>query len=302
MNSPEIKDLAGALLALQSELLPLIKDSENPYFKSHYASLPLILETVRPMLVRHGLALTQVYAPCNDRNHLVTKLFHVASGQSLESAVVIPEVQGSTDSKKGIITHVQAIGAATTYLRRFAITSMLGIEAEDDDGEGAEGRRKDGTAAQPQKPPYQPPPHRPTPDDPLGDGPPLSAYSDAHTPAAPPPPPPRAPAQEAAPPPDTYGGGNDDIKNVLNDLTDEIEAHPDAKGKAWSGGISLKQMRRLYTIAKEAGMKTDGEVKSAMYNLCDANDWEGDVFPAEVSAKKLKWQAYEKVCNGIEKG
>ena len=51
--------IAEALAAAQAELTDPAKDSINPHFKSKYADLATILKTVRPVLSRHGIAVTQ---------------------------------------------------------------------------------------------------------------------------------------------------------------------------------------------------------------------------------------------------
>jgi hypothetical protein len=100
----------------------------NPHFKSRYADLAEIRDTVMPVLLKNGLALTQ-YTQFNDAGFfLVTRLMHV-SGEYLESRYPLPE----NTSKP------QALGSAISYARRYMMASICGITAEEDD---------DGNAAQ----------------------------------------------------------------------------------------------------------------------------------------------------------
>ena len=82
-----------------------------------YAPLDVILDVVRKPLADNGLALVQLL----DGGALLTLLLH-ESGAVLEGRTPIPET-----------ADVQAFGSAITYLRRYAIQSLLGIAAEEDD-------------------------------------------------------------------------------------------------------------------------------------------------------------------------
>jgi hypothetical protein len=60
MNKSEsIAALAAAMAEAQGEMENASKKSTNPHFKSKYADLAEILNTVRPVLARHGLSVVQ---------------------------------------------------------------------------------------------------------------------------------------------------------------------------------------------------------------------------------------------------
>ena len=63
---------------------------------------------------------------------LVTKLTHAESGQWQSSLAVVPLPKADP----------QGMGSAMTYARRYALTAMLGMVTEDDDGEGAKNGKK----------------------------------------------------------------------------------------------------------------------------------------------------------------
>ena len=63
---------------------------------------------------------------------LVTKLTHAESGQWQSSLAVVPLPKADP----------QGMGSAMTYARRYALTAMLGMVTEDDDGEGAKNCKK----------------------------------------------------------------------------------------------------------------------------------------------------------------
>jgi hypothetical protein len=132
-----IPNLAAALTKAQGEIKSIQKDSKNPHFKNTYASLDAILETVRPTLAKHGLALVQgATAPSYDEAGRVTAivvetmLVH-ASGEHLTNGCVIPIAK----------VDPQGAGGAMTYGRRYGVSALLSLATdEDDDGNGASAR------------------------------------------------------------------------------------------------------------------------------------------------------------------
>lgn len=132
--SPEITELSKALIEVQKNLQPAVKDAENPFVKSKYATLNSVMDTCRSALLNQGILLTQYPVPVEGENlGLVTKLVHAKSGQFQASLAAIPLSKPDP----------QAMGSAFTYGRRYALSAMLGIVAEeDDDGNAACGQAK----------------------------------------------------------------------------------------------------------------------------------------------------------------
>lgn len=131
-HSQETTKLAKALIAVQRELSPAMKDSKNPFVNSHYASLNSVMQACREALLQNGIWLTQLPVPAPVELGagyigLVTKLTHAESGQWQSSFIVAPLPKNDP----------QGMGSALTYCRRYALTAMLGIVTEDDDAEGA---------------------------------------------------------------------------------------------------------------------------------------------------------------------
>lgn len=132
MNSLETSKLAKAMLAVQRDMQPATKDATNPFCKNKYATLNSVMDACRPVLNQHGIWLTQLPMPAPDSlgpGHigLLTKLTHVESGQWQSSFAVAPLPKDDP----------QGMGSALTYLRRYALTAMLGMTTEDDDGNAA---------------------------------------------------------------------------------------------------------------------------------------------------------------------
>ena len=122
-----INELAAALAAAQGEILPAPKDSDNPYFKSKYASLPAVREAMREAFAKHGLSVVQIPEVDAGRLCLHTLLLH-SSGQQLNCGTLSAEVD---------LTNPQKIGSAITYFRRYALAAVSQTVADDDDDANA---------------------------------------------------------------------------------------------------------------------------------------------------------------------
>lgn len=129
-KSQSIKNISAALLKFHAQVGKIKKDANNPFFKSKYATLSNILDTISAPLEASGLA----YAQLPDGNNgLTTILMHPESGEFLQSTYEMHPTKNDP----------QGIGSAITYARRYALGAILGLNIDDDD---------DGNAAsQPQK-------------------------------------------------------------------------------------------------------------------------------------------------------
>ena len=131
--SEDIKELAGAMLKVQAEIEPAVKDSENPFAKSKYASLNSVVMASRSSLLKHGLWLAQYSVPAEPGHlGLVTKITHGPSGQWQSSLMVMPLTKMDP----------QGYGSALTYARRYSLAALVGLVTEDDDAELACGRQR----------------------------------------------------------------------------------------------------------------------------------------------------------------
>lgn len=128
--SDSMAAIAKAMLAVQQEIEPIVKDSTNPHFKNNYASHEKMNEYVKPILNRHGLVLIQgaddALGP-HGGIMVSTMLLHT-SGEWVKSSIEMP-LQKSDP---------QGAGSAITYGRRYGLSAILALTTEeDDDGEGA---------------------------------------------------------------------------------------------------------------------------------------------------------------------
>ena len=127
--SDQVGKLAQALINVQRQLQPATKDANNPFTKSKYATLNSIMDSCREALLSNGIWLCQYPIPAEPGYlGLVTKLTHAESGQWQSSLAVVPLPKADP----------QGVGISMTYMRRYALSAMLGIVTEEDtDGEFA---------------------------------------------------------------------------------------------------------------------------------------------------------------------
>ena len=122
-TSEQISELAAALAAAQGMMENAVMNRVNPHFKSKYADLAAIFDAARKPLSANGLAIVQTIGD----GVLHTRLLHT-SGQWIASEHPLP-----------MSGRPQEIGSALTYARRYSLSALIGIAAdEDDDATGAE--------------------------------------------------------------------------------------------------------------------------------------------------------------------
>ena len=119
-----MKHLFKSLAAFQQEVPVIHKGTQG--FGYSYADLPAIFEKINPLLKKHGLGFTQLLNSKDGENYLVTVLFHVETGESIESTTLIPQVE-----LKGMNSY-QSFGSGRTYFRRYALASSLGLVTDKD--------------------------------------------------------------------------------------------------------------------------------------------------------------------------
>jgi hypothetical protein len=136
MNKSEtITKLALALSKAQAELPAVKFDAQNPFLKNKYATLGAVIETARPILAKHELAVVQ--SPVSRDGQIgVTTLITHSSGEWLEDTIFI----AATDSKG--LSSAQNAGVVISYLRRYSLQAFLSMYADEDtDGQKSEPAR-----------------------------------------------------------------------------------------------------------------------------------------------------------------
>ena len=145
-KSESTKEITKALLEFHKKVKKINKESENPFFKNMYASLPNILDAISEPLNECGLIILQF----PEVDFELTTLLQHESGEFFESVIKMQPQQNNP----------QGIGSLITYQRRYAIGAILNLNIdEDDDGNNASGNKannqKKENKQQPQQQPQQ---------------------------------------------------------------------------------------------------------------------------------------------------
>ena len=128
-TSETIGAIAPALIKAQSQMQGITKEGKNPAFRSKYVTLDSILDTLRPILTSNGLMLTQGSTPPWGVEAITveSRIIHT-SGEWIATTVTIPVTKPDA----------HGLGSALTYGRRYSVSALLAISAdEDDDANGA---------------------------------------------------------------------------------------------------------------------------------------------------------------------
>jgi len=122
-KSPTIGNISRALMVFHVKVDVIKKDSQNPHFKNNYASLSAILEAITDALGESDLSFVQFP---DGENALTTILMHT-SGEFIQATYNMTPARNDP----------QGAGSALTYMRRYALAAILGLNIEDDDAETA---------------------------------------------------------------------------------------------------------------------------------------------------------------------
>lgn len=109
-------------------------NADNPFFKSKYAPLSEVLNTIRPVMGKYGLSIIQIPKTLEGGVGSVQTVLTHKDG----AYISFPPLTG-----KPAKADIQGLGAVITYLRRFSLNAIAGVAGEvDDDGNTAAGVNK----------------------------------------------------------------------------------------------------------------------------------------------------------------
>lgn len=138
-----IDQLAAAFVDAWAEIDNVTKNSNNPHLGNDYADLAAVMGVIKPVFIKHKLALTQLPGRLNekgDRIEVSLMLWH-RSGQHLNATMELPcgapPKKGSSEPQPPT---AQSAGSAITYARRYQAMALVGMAPIDDDGNQAAGR------------------------------------------------------------------------------------------------------------------------------------------------------------------
>lgn len=125
-TSEGIDAFAKSFPKAQSAMGDVLKNANNPAFKSKYADLAAVVEATIPALNSAGFSVMQ---------------FPTFDGQTVKVSTMILHESGQwmrcTLSLRPTKADPQGVGSAITYGRRYGLQAMTGVAPEDDDGNAA---------------------------------------------------------------------------------------------------------------------------------------------------------------------
>lgn len=125
------KNIFKALAEFQQEVPVILKATSG--YGYQYADLPAIFEVINPLMKKNGLGFYQAVSIVNQDERfnnvqaIHTVIFHSESGETIESYTAIPQ----NVSLKGM-NDFQVLGSAITYIKRYALSSLLGLVTDKD--------------------------------------------------------------------------------------------------------------------------------------------------------------------------
>jgi len=125
----EANGASADLVAALGELAEIqaAQTADTGTYKYRYADLAQIMSTVRPILAKHNLAVTQLVSSTHEGELLVRTVLLHASGTEFDMDPL---------GAKMPVTP-QQVGSFISYFRRYQLTGRLGLAVEDDDGQAA---------------------------------------------------------------------------------------------------------------------------------------------------------------------
>lgn len=120
-TSESIKELAKALSLAQGAMEHPKYNQKNPFFKSQYADLTAVINSIRKPFADNGLSFSQ-HTECLHGKTVVTTLVMHTSGEWMKSSM--PLVSSATDMQK--------LASAITYAKRYSLAAVCGISSEED--------------------------------------------------------------------------------------------------------------------------------------------------------------------------
>ena len=122
-KSESIIELSKSLSKVQSEMTSVKKNCINPFFKSKYANLTDVIKVLYEHLREYEISFSQYPISEEGKVGVETIVMH-NSGEWMSGKLLLPCIKQDP----------QSYGSCITYARRYALQSIFGIPADDDDG------------------------------------------------------------------------------------------------------------------------------------------------------------------------
>lgn len=123
-TSEETTNLMKAMIESAPEIRSIAKSKQAYGYK--YATLDSLIDMLREVLPKHGLWFTQIPTRSEEESVLTTRVFH-ESGEWLEDSILMTDTE-----LQGKANDTQKLGASITYFRRYVLSSIFGVSADED--------------------------------------------------------------------------------------------------------------------------------------------------------------------------
>jgi hypothetical protein len=125
MHTSEMTNsLFKALIEAAPEISSIGKSKQAYGYK--YATLDSLIDMLRTVLPKHGLWYVQMPTRQNGVSALTTRVFHT-SGEWIEDSIEMTDTE-----LQGKANDTQRVGASITYYRRYALSAIFGVAADED--------------------------------------------------------------------------------------------------------------------------------------------------------------------------
>lgn len=118
-----MKSILQALAKFQEACPPIVRASNNPFFKSKYAALDDIQRHIKPHLQKSGLVVTQANIVIDGAPYVESRVWEASSGEYISST--FPVIVGKVSA--------QDYGSAVSYAKRYSLTGLLNLIIADED-------------------------------------------------------------------------------------------------------------------------------------------------------------------------
>lgn len=136
-QSENVTDLIKSLIKAKGEFRSVYKEKKNSNIGYKYSSLENIFAMTDPVLLSNDMTIVQATEPRDGDQFIRTSLYH-SSGQWITSYLkIVPEPavlrKGEVPTSVPKPVTNQDIGKSLTYMRRYAVMSLLGISFSDEE-------------------------------------------------------------------------------------------------------------------------------------------------------------------------
>lgn len=147
--SEQMGELAAALAAARSGFLPILKDRKGQIGRQAYwyATLDSVIDATVPALAEQGVTVIQSPGVAGSSVTITTLVIHT-SGQWLRSVCASSaDTPRMSQAGNPVTSNAQEVGKTITYLRRYALTAILCVTADEDlDGSRRHAAQQSGRA------------------------------------------------------------------------------------------------------------------------------------------------------------